>query len=278
MTDTPMNSPVEIHDQPNVAVEQGRSMPWLAVYKRELGQYFRSPIAYGIAFAILFLLGWLFTSYIGQATSANASGQQIPADSTYAPGLLTFLLFLIAPLLTMRLLAEESREGTLEVLMTMPMNEAQFIIGKFLAAWTYYTVLLLLTLSYHFILLTIGNPDLGAAFGAYLGAWLYGGAVLAVTMIWSAVTEDQIVAAFLGAATVLVLYLAELGAAIVGGSQTSNASGLSNIIRELGLQAHYDATLAHGIIRAEDILYFIFLIVGALFITVRIVETRRWRS
>jgi len=273
MTDTPMNSPVEAHDSLDTPVEQGMAMPWLAVYKRELGQYFRSPVAYGIAFAILFLLGVLFNGYVSQANG------QVPADSTYAPGLLTFLTFLIAPLLTMRLLAEESREGTLEVLMTMPMSEAQFIIGKFLAAWTYYTVLLALTLVYHVILISIGTPDMGAAFGAYVGAWLYGGAVLAVTLIWSAVTEDQIVAAFLGAATVLVLYLAEIAAAVVGGSAaTTGASGLSEFIRQLGLQAHYDSTLARGIIRAEDIVYFIFMIVGALFITVRIVETRRWRS
>jgi ABC-2 type transport system permease protein len=225
-----------------------------------------------VAFAILFFLGLLFNGYVTQANG------QVPADSTYAPGLLTFLTFLIAPLLTMRLLAEESREGTLEVLMTLPMNESQFIIGKFLAAWTYYTALLLITLIYHLILLTIGTPDLGSAFGAYVGAWLYGGAVLAITMIWSAVTEDQIVAAFLGAATVLVLYLAEIAAAWIGGQNASTSSGLADFVRQLGLQAHYDSTMARGIIRAEDILYFIFMIVGALFITVRIVETRRWRS
>jgi ABC-2 type transport system permease protein len=190
--------------------------------------------------------------------------------------LLTFLTFLIAPLLTMRLIAEESREGTVEVLMTLPMNESQFIIGKFLAAWAYYTVLLLITLVFHAMLLTIGTPDLGAAFGAYLGAWLYGGAVLAVTMIWSAVTEDQIVAAFLGAATVLVLYLAEIAASWIGGQ--GGSSGAADFVRELGLQAHYDSTMARGIIRAEDILYFVFMIAGALFITTRIVETRRWRS
>ena len=272
MTDTPMNTPIDVHDEIDVPVEQGRAVPWFAVYKRELGLYFRSPIAYGVAFAILFFLGVLFNGYVSQANG------QVPADSTYAPGLLTFLTFLIAPLLTMRLLAEESREGTLEVLMTMPMSESQFIIGKFLAAWTYYTVLLAITLSYHLILLTIGNPDLGAAFGAYVGAWLYGGAVLAVTIIWSAVTEDQIVAAFMGAATVLVLYLADIAASWVGGQNTSTSSGLADFIRTLGLQAHYDSTLARGIVRAEDILYFLFLIIGALFITIRIVETRRWRS
>lgn len=270
MTDTPME-----FQQP--VVERGMAMPWFAVFKREIGLYFRSPIAYGIAFAILFFLGVLFNGYVTQAVSANASGQaQIPADATFAPGLITFLMFLIAPLLTMRLLAEESREGTLEVLMTLPMNESQFIIGKFLAAWAYYTVLLLVSLVYLLILSTIGTPDLGTAFGAYFGAVLYGGAVLAVSMIWSAITEDQIVAAFLGAATVLVLYLAEIAAVWVGG-QSADA-GAADFIRELGLQAHYNATMLNGIIRAEDVLYFIFMIVGALFITVRIVETRRWRS
>jgi ABC-2 type transport system permease protein len=161
--------------------------------------------------------------------------------------------------------------------MTLPMGESQFIIGKFLAAWAYYTVLLALTLVYHVIMTAIGTPDLGVLFGAYLGAWLYGGAVLAISMIWSAITEDQIVAAFLGAATILVLYLADFAAIWIGGQQNA-ASGLADFIRELGLQAHYSATMANGIIRAEDILYFAFMIIGALFITVRIVETRRWRS
>ena len=265
MTDVP-NVTTERGDE----VEIGASVPFWAVFKRELGLYFRSPVAYAIAFAVLFFLSFLFNSYIAQANG------QIPADFLRVTPTFTFLLFLIAPLLTMRLLAEESREGTLEVLMTLPMNESQFIIGKFLAAWAYYTVLLLLTLVYHVILTFIGTPDLGAAFGEYLGAWLYGGAVLAVTMIWSAVTEDQIVAAFLGAATVLVLYLAEFAAAWVT-TQPSTA-WIADFVRELGLQAHYDATMARGIIRLEDILYFIFLIVGALFITTRIVETRRWRS
>ena len=241
-----------------------------AVFKRELALYFRSPVAYAIAFAVIFFLSVLFNGYVTQANG------QFPADATFAPGLLTFLLFLIAPLLTMRLLAEESREGTIEVLMTLPMNESHFIIGKCLAAWAYYTVLLLLTLVYYFIMAAIGVPDQGQAIGAYFGAWLYGGAVLAVAMIWSAVTEDQIVAAFLSAATVLVLYLAEVAAIWVAGQQT--ASGAADFIRELGLQAHYNATLAQGVIRAEDIVYFIFMMIGALFITTRIVETRRWRA
>ncbi|MBZ0283353.1 MAG: ABC transporter permease [Anaerolineae bacterium] len=246
----------------------------IAVYKRELGLYFRSPVAYAIAFALMLFFGLLFSN------SVNSANGQAPADGVnFVPNLLTFLLFLVGPLLTMRLLAEETREGTLEVLMTLPMKESQFIIGKFFAVWTYYTIVLLLTVIYHIILTDVGVPDMGRAFTMYLGAWLYGGAVLAITMIWSAVTEDQIVAAFLGAATVLVLYLAEVAAAWVASlPNQSDVSGLTNFVREIGLQAHYEATLLQGIIRAEDILYFVFMIIAALFITTRIVEVRRWRS
>ena len=247
-----------------------------AVFKRELALYFRSPIAYAVAFALMLFLGVLFNGFIAQATAAVAFGGGIPADAAFAPNLLTFLMFLIAPLLTMRLIAEESREGTLEVLMTLPMNESQFIVGKFLAAWAYYTVLLLVAGVFYLLQTLIAIPDQGVGLGAYLGAWLYGGAVLAIAMIWSAVTEDQIVAAFLGAATILVLYLAEVAAIWIAGQQTASAA--ANFVRELGLQAHFSQTLAQGVVRVEDIAYFIFVIIGALFITTRLVETRRWRA
>jgi ABC-2 type transport system permease protein len=272
MTDAPMTIGTTEQHRPEILhdVPVGGSLPFWAVFKREITQYFRSFVAYAIAFAVLFFLSLLFNGYVVQGN------QQFPANSAYVPNILTFLMFLVAPLLTMRLLAEETREGTLEVLMTLPMSDWQFVVGKFLAAWAYYTVLLLITLVYHLILVQIGVPDMGEAFGAYVGAWLYGGAVIAVCMIWTAVTEDQIVAAFLSAATVLVLYLADIGATALGSQP--NLRLLADILRELGLQSHYNATLAQGVFRAHDILYFIFVMIGALFITVRIVETRRWRA
>lgn len=242
----------------------------LAIFKREVALYFRSPIAYAVAFALMLFLGVLFNGFMAQANG------NFPADAGFAPNLITFLMFLIAPLLTMRLIAEESREGTLEVLMTLPMNESQFILGKFLAAWAYYTVLLLISVVFYLIQAAVGIPDQGVAFGSYFGAWLYGGAVLAISMIWSAVTEDQIVAAFLSAATILVLYLTEIAAIWIAGQQATSAA--ADFVRELGLQAHFTATLMQGVIRAEDIAYFLFVIIGALFITTRLVETRRWRA
>lgn len=269
MTDQPIQM-TDAAPRAERRVRTGAALPFWAVFKRELSLYFRSPIAYGVAFAVMLLLGILFNGYL------NANNGLGPANSSVIPGFFSSLAFVIVPLLTMRLIAEENREGTLEVLMTLPMGEGQFILGKFLAAWGYYTVLVLLTAVFYIILTIVGTPDQGEAFGAYFGAWLLGGAMLAVTMIWSAVTEDQIVAAFLGAVTVLILYFADFAADWF--ATQFNSPALADVVRELGLGAHYYSTMARGVIRAEDVLYFLFLIAGALFITTRIVETRRWRS
>lgn len=251
-----------------------------AVYKRETSLFFRSTIAYAVAFGLMLFFGFLFSANLTQVVNFNLSGQggAIPADDLVinSLGTFTFLLFVVAPLLTMRLLSEEAREGTLEVLMTLPMGDWAFVVGKFLAAWTFYTVLLLLTLVHVALLASIGTPDWGLIGIAYLGAWLYGGAVLAVTLIWSALTEDQIVAAFLSAASVLVLYLAD-GVAIWASGQEWT-QGAADFLRELSLTAHYQDTMMLGIVRGQDVAYFVLLIVAALFITTRIVETRRWRA
>lgn len=254
-----------------------------AVYKREVSYYFRSTIAYAIAFGLMLFFGVIFSANLVQIVNFNAQAGQfgqppIPATDLAigSLGTLTFLLFVVAPLITMRLLSEEAREGTLEVLMTLPMSDAAFIIGKFLAAWTFYTVILLLTLVHVAAVASLGVPDWGLIAAAYVGAWLYGGAVLSITLIWSAVTEDQIVAAFLGAASVLVLFLAEQVA--VWAEQQQIAGNAANFIRELSLSAHYQQTMLQGVVRGEDVIYFILVMIAALFITTRIVETRRWRA
>ncbi len=266
------------------------------IFKREVALYFRSPIAYAVAFAVYLFLGWLFAGNVIQAVGQNLQISQNPQFQFQQPipatvvffrtQLLTFLMFLIAPLLTMRLLAEENREGTLEILMTLPMSESAFVIGKFLAVWAYYTVLLLLTLAQVWMLSWIGVLDYGVVFTAYLGTWLYGGAALAICMIWSALTEDQVVAAFLGSTSILILYLSDIGATFFqdvtttqpGTTAATVAGWLSTFFQQISLRNHYDPTLLFGLVRGEDIAYYLLMIIGALFITVRIVETRRWRG
>src|SRR4051812_33223575 len=166
-------------------------MPALIVFRREVGQYLTSPFAYLIAAAVLLLTGVLFNRDL--VISINTK----PADPSLVPVILSFTMIFFAPLLTMRLFAEERREGTLELLLTAPVSDSSIVLGKFLGAWFYFTVLLLLTFLYQIVLATITAPDMGHAFSAYMGIWLYGGATLAVGIMFSALTESQIIAAFL---------------------------------------------------------------------------------
>jgi ABC-2 type transport system permease protein len=256
-----------------------------AVYKREVALYFRSFIAYAIAFALLGIIGLLFTAnivYIFQqaelsAQYGQAANVQLTPLISQVMGVFTFLMFLVAPLITMRLLAEESREGTLEVLMTMPMGDWAFVLGKFLAAWTLYTVLLAITFIHTGMLAAMGPINMGQIVFMYVGAWLYGGTTIAIALIWSAITEDQLVAAFLGAAVILTLALADAVSMLVSGQTNQTASTAAEFVRQLGLNTHLSNLMA-GIVRAEDITYFVLMMIVALFITTLIVGTRRWRA
>lgn len=238
----------------------------LTIFQREMGQYFASPIAYVIAAAFFLLTGLVFNNEVTVAIGTR------PADPAAVPFFLSFAMIFFAPLLTMRMLAEESREGTLELLLTAPVDDTAIVIGKFLSAWAYYTLLLLVSLIIQtVILVNIAFPDLGHTAAAYIGIWLYGGAALAVGLAFSATTENQVVAAFLSMSFLLLMWLGDLAGQIVASVE------LAELIRTLTLQGHYSSSFAFGLFRAEDVVYFAGIITIALFICIRIVESRRWR-
>ncbi len=240
-------------------------MPALTVFRREVGQYLTSPFAYLIAAAVLLLTGVLFNRdlFVSMGTKS--------ADPSLVPVVLSFTMIFFAPLLTMRLFAEERREGTLELLLTAPVSDGSIVLGKFLGAWFYFTLLLILTFLYQIILTAITEPDLGHAMSAYIGIWLYGGATLAVGILFSALTENQIVAAFLSMVALILLWLGDQA-----GDLISNID-VARIVRTLSLQGHFSTSFAAGLLRAEDAAFFAGVITVALFITIRIVESNRWR-
>ena len=241
-----------------------RSM-WI-IFQREIMQYFSSPLSYLIAFAFLLLTGLIFNNDLAISITRKA------VDPDLIPRFLSLMLVLFAPLLTMRLLAEETREGTLELLLTAPVPDYAIVFGKFLGAWCYYSFLLLMTLPYQIILLNIGaEPDLAHTMSAYLGIWLYGGTTLGVGILFSAATENQVLAAFLSTAALLLLWLGDLAGNIVANID------LAQVIRNLTLQGHFSTSFSVGIIRFEDIIYFAGMIVIMLFITIKLIEARRWR-
>ncbi|MBC8099606.1 MAG: ABC transporter permease subunit [Armatimonadetes bacterium] len=242
------------------------------IFRRELGQYFGSPVAYLLAFGFLLLTGLLFNGDLTLSLTNDGSTFGVRAtDPALIPLNLAFIMVFMAPVLTMRLLAEESREGTLELLLTAPVSDVAIVVGKFLAAWAFFTLLLLLTLVYQVILVSVSRPDIGHALGAYIGIWLYGGATLAVGVFFSALTENQVVAAFLSISALALLWLGDLAGEIVANLE------LARVIRQVTLQGHFSSSFAYGVIRGEDVAYFAGIIVVMLFMATRVVGSRRWR-
>ncbi len=257
---------------------------WI-IFKRELRQYFVSPIAYLVAFTVLLLLGLSFNTDLDFRTA-----NRLPPDSTVVLSNFAFLMVFFAPLLTMRLFAEEIREGTLELMMTMPTRDVDMVLGKFLGAWAFYSILLALTWVYQIILLILTNfkptpqvinpndlqahVDYGIIIASYMGIWLYGGATIAIGILFSALTENQIISGFLSMTVLLFLWVGDI-AGIVPASIIS--TDLVEALRVISLQAHYSTSFMRGVIIFEDVYFFAALITVALFITTRLVESRRWR-
>jgi len=237
----------------------------LTIFRREVGQYFTSPFAYLIAAAVLVLTGILFNRDLIASMTVK------PAEPSLVPSVLSFAMVFFAPLLTMRLFAEERREGTLELLLTAPVSDMSIVLGKFLGAWFYFTVLLALTFTYQFVLLSVTQPDLGHTLSAYIGIWLYGGATLGVGMMFSALTENQIVAGFLSMITLMILWIGDQAGDLIGNID------VARLARILSLQGHYSTSFAGGLLRAEDVVFFAGVMVVTLFVTVRFVESNRWR-
>jgi ABC-2 type transport system permease protein len=237
---------------------------WI-IFRRELTQYFTSPIAYFVAFAVLILGGFVFNNDL-----AARNGSQPTNGAVILSYFAQFTLF-FAPLLTMRLMAEENREGTIELLMTLPVSDGYLVIGKFLGAWGYYTAIMGLTLIYQVLLVWLSPPDFGVVFSAYVGVWLYGGASIAVGILFSSLTENQIIAAFLTTAVLVLLWIADLVGRVV------NNRTIAEIVRALSFQSHYAYSFPNGLLRLNDLTFFIGVIVALLFITTLIVESRRWR-
>ena len=226
--------------------------------KRELRGLFVSPLAYVLLTAFLVLMGLSFYSDVQYGASA-------PLARTYG-SLFAFSLFL-CPLLSMRLLAEERRLGTMELLLSTPVTEAEVVVGKFLAAWIGYVVIVAPTLIYVVIVANLGRPDYGPILARYGGAWLVGGLFLALTMLVSAFTRNPVVAAFVGFVACFLLGFTHSFFPDLTGSA-------GDVIRWVCIEPHY-ARLFEGRILTSDLVYFVSGIIFFLFLTTRTLEWRK---
>jgi ABC-2 type transport system permease protein len=234
----------------------------LFIAGKELRSYFVSPVAYVIVAFWLFATGFFFWRSIditGEATLRNVFG------------VVTILLLLISPALTMRLLAEESRTGTLELLLTAPVRDWSVVIGKFLGALGLYATMMGLTLFYPLLLMMLGgDPDWGPIWSGYFGLLLLGMSFLAVGLFASALTSNQMVSAVIAFVILLLLFVISQ---VAGGV----AVGLSDFLVKLSLSNRFDP-FQRGIIDLKDVVFFLSFTGVVLFLTVQVVEGRRYRA
>jgi ABC-2 type transport system permease protein len=232
----------------------------IAIARRELMSYYGSFLFYVVTAAFLVITGFFFAVTVAFSRSAQVA----PLFQT-----MYTIMLLVAPILTMRLLAEEQRTGTIELLLTSPVRDAELVLGKFLAGLGLLVSMLVLTGFYPLLLALYGNPDRGGIIGGYLGALLFGGLAIAVGLFTSSLTQNQIVAAVLSFAILLLLWVIDGLGSLVGGI-------VGSIATYLAVFTHF-SDMTRGIVDTKDVVYFLTVIVGALFFTTWSVETRRWR-
>jgi len=229
----------------------------LAIYKRELKSYFYSPIAYviiGLFFvftSILFMLGNLY------ATSADMSG---------VIGTMGFLLIFFVPIITMRTIAEDRKNGTEVLLATSPVTLTSRVIGKFLAAFTVFLSITVLTMIYPLILSAYGKLSFGLLFGQYLGFILMGLAFIAVGIFASSLTENQIIAAVIGVVMLFIVWLLDAVSTSIGGF-------IGKVMQWISLMTRYQ-DFNYGDLKLSNVIYLISFAVIFIFLTIRIIDRK----
>jgi ABC-2 type transport system permease protein len=251
---------------------------WI-ICRRELNSYFSSPIAWLLLTMYSLIFGYFFwnllSAFLEVSMESQMMGQMQPMninEQIVRPLLANtaFLELFFVPLISMRLFAEEKRNGTIELLATSPVRDIEIIVGKWLAALLLYVWLLVFTGLNFAFLFRYGHPDVKTMAVAYLGIILQGGALLAIGAFISTLTKNQIIA---GAVTFSACLLLWIFAWVTSYNSTTWATVLSYI----SVLPHSES-FGRGVIESKDAVYYVSLIFLGLFFTARSMESLRWRS
>jgi ABC-2 type transport system permease protein len=250
-----------------------------AVFKREVKAYFTQPIAYVMMGGLLLVVGFLyylsFRFFLGVSFEAMRNpmltqdldlGTMVVGSTIGTIGVVSVFTL---PLLTMRLWAEEKRSGTVELLLTFPLRDSDIVLGKFLASLAVYGILLLLTLLYPLLTALFGALDPGPILSGYLGTLLLGAALLSLGFLCSTWTDSQIVACAFAWAGFLFFWLI--------GHAADFAGDLGTLLTHVSFARHHD-NFIKGVIETQDIAFFVLFCLFCLFLTLRSIESARWRG
>ena len=179
-----------------------------------------------------------------------------------------WIFLFVIPAITMRLLAEERKSGTIELLATKPVHDSEIVLGKFLAAWSLMGIALLPTLVYYVTLTSIGSLDNGPIIGGYVGLFLMAGVFVSIGLFASSVTDNQIVAFLFGIFLILIFFI--LDKVLIFAPE-----GLASILEYLSTDAHF-LSMARGVIDSRDLVYFFSILGFTLYCSVVSLERRKW--
>lgn len=253
----------------------------LVIAGKELQGYFVQPVAYVVLTVFLLLGGWFFFAMLrqfdemvqlvqmmGQAQSL----QQMNLNTRVIDPLLhdlSIVLVIVMPALTMRVFAEEKRVGTYELLLTAPVRTGEIVAGKFIATAVFTLIMVALAWIFPIILMIFGNPEIGVMFAGYVALALLALSFAAVGLFTSSLTQNQIIAAISSFGLLILLFVISWPAEAGGGVVWS-------LLKYLSLPEHF-STMVRGVIDTADIVFFLSVILLALFLTQRSVESARWR-
>ncbi len=236
------------------------------IFKRELGSYFATPLAY--VFIVIFLvLSGVFTFYLGGFFERNQA--DLSPFFNFHPWLYLFLV----PAIAMRLWAEERKSGSIELLMTLPITRFEAVTGKFLAAWVFAGIALLLTFPMIITVNYLGQPDNGAIFTGYLGSWLMAGGFLAIGSCMSALAKNQVIA-FILAVVVSFLFIVSGFPLVLDAFSAWAPQMVLDAIASLSFLTRFEA-ISKGVIDLRDLLYFVTLIAAWLAATAVVVDLKK---
>jgi len=232
----------------------------LTLAYRELRSYATGWMAYVVTAGFLFIGGFIFWAILRYSQQA---------EMRWALQNFAVILLFTVPLLTMRLLAEEKKTGTVELLLTSPVTDLQIVLGKYLGAVGLLVAMLLLTFAMPLLLIHYNAPEFGPIWVGYLGLLLVGASFVAVGLLTSSLSDSQVVAGFLAFGILLGLWIIDWGV-------QPGATGVVGALRYLSITGHlYD--MQKGVIDTKDVIYYLSFIFLFLFFTVRIVESGKWK-
>lgn len=238
----------------------------MAIFKREFSGYFATPVAYVFIVIFLFLMG-VFTFYLGAFYERNQA--DLEPFFRFHPWLYLFLI----PAIAMRLWSEERKTGTIELLMTLPIPTYQAVIGKFLAAWCFTSVAIVLTFPMWITVNYLGKPDNTVILASYIGSLFMAGGFLAIGSCISALTKNQVIA-FVVSVVICFLFLLSGFPLVLDFFRAWAPQAVVNAIASFSFLTHFES-IKKGVIDIRDVIYFLALISFWLYVNVVVVESKK---